>query len=77
MKDTTRELNQIVAAAHAGEKLHLMAGKVLELQTSDKFRLTASLLDLGMVDLAVAVGTRALQEIELARLFAKPQAATK
>ncbi len=72
MRDTTKELNQVIAAAHAGEKLHLLAGKVLQLQTADKFRLTAALLDLGYVDLAVSVGKRALDEIELARLFGKP-----
>lgn len=75
MRDTTKELNEVIAAAHAGKKLHLLAGKVLQLQTADKFRLAASLLDLGMVDLAVPIGTRALQEIELARLFGKPRTA--
>jgi len=72
MRDTTKELNQVIAAAYAGKKLHLLAGKVLQLQTADKFRLAAALLDLGMVDLAVSIGARALQEIELARLFGKP-----
>ena len=71
MRDTTKELNQVIAAAHKGEKLHLLADKVLGLQTADKLRLAASLLDLGMVDLAVTVGTRGLQEIELSRLFGK------
>ena len=73
MRDTTKELNQVITAAHANEPLHLLAGKVLQLQTSDKFRLAAELLDLGKVELAVAVGTRATQEIELARLFGKPK----
>jgi hypothetical protein len=73
MRDTTKELNQVIAAAHAGEKLHLLAGKVLQLQTADKFRLTAALLDLGMVGLAISIGTRALQEIELARLLGEPR----
>lgn len=75
MKDTTKELNQIIAAAHAGEKLHLLAGKVLQLQTADKFRLAAALLDLGMVGLAETVGKRAGQEIELARLLSTPDKA--
>lgn len=78
MRDTTKELNQVIAAAHAGEKLHSLAGKVLQLQTADKFRLAAALLDLGMVGLAETVGKRAGQEIELARLLASPEkAATK
>jgi hypothetical protein len=34
-----------------------------------RVRLTASLLDLGKVELAVTVGQRALQEIELSRLL--------
>jgi hypothetical protein len=72
MKDTTKELNQVIAAAYAGEKLHLLAGKVLRLQTADKFRLAASLLDLGEVGLAATVGKRALDEIELAQMFSKP-----
>ena len=71
MKDTTSELNQVIAAAHAGENLAKLAGKVLQLQTADKFRLAASLLDLGMVNLAETVGKRATQEIELARLLGK------
>lgn len=71
MKDTTKELNQVIAAAHAGENLAKLAGKVLQLQTADKFRLAASLLDLGMVGLAETVGKRATQEIELARLLGK------
>lgn len=72
MKDTTKELNQIIDAAHRGDKLHLLAGKVLRLQTADKFRLAASLLDLGQVALAESVATRASQEIELARLLGAP-----
>ena len=31
MRDTTKELNQVIAAAYAGEKLHLLVGKVLQL----------------------------------------------
>lgn len=48
-----------------------LAEKVLKLQTSDKFRLAAALLDLGKPDLAETVGTRACQEIQLAKLFWK------
>jgi len=71
MNDTTKELNQVIAAAHAGKSLAKLAGKVLQLQTADKFRLAASLLDLGMVGLAETVGKRATQEIELALLAGK------
>jgi len=46
-----------------------LAEDVLALQTSDKFRLAAELLDLGDHDMAAAVGTRACQEIFLATLF--------
>lgn len=76
MKDTTNDLNHVIAAAYRGENLHLLAGKVLQLQTADKFRLAASLLDLGQVNLAVTVGRRALDEIELARLLSEPAKAT-
>lgn len=50
-----------------------LAHKVLELQTSDKFRLAALLLDLNKANMAEAVGTRACQEIQLAVLFLKPK----
>lgn len=50
-----------------------MATRVLELQTSDKFRLAALLLDLNKANMAEAVGTRACQEIQLAVLFMKPK----
>lgn len=49
-----------------------LAHRVLELQTSDKFRLAAMLLDLNKANMAEAVGTRACQEITLALLFMKP-----
>jgi hypothetical protein len=48
-----------------------LAEKVLALQTSDKFRLAAELLDVGKVAMAEAVGVRACQEIQLAQLFGK------
>ena len=47
----------------------LAAEHVLALQTADKFRLAAMLLDLNKWQLAAAVGTRACQEIELAHLL--------
>jgi hypothetical protein len=46
-----------------------IAAQVLQLQTSDKFRLAAELLDLGKPEVAEAVGTRACQEIQLSQLF--------
>ena len=49
-----------------------LAGKVLSLQTADKFRLAALLLDQNKWQLAKTVGTRACQEIELAELLSGP-----
>lgn len=48
-----------------------LAQRVLGLQTSDKFRLAAELVDAGKASTAEAVGTRACQEIQLAYLFVK------
>ena len=48
-----------------------VAEQVLQLQTSDKFRLAAEILDLGKPDVAEAVGMRAVQEIQLSKLFGK------
>ncbi len=69
MKDTTKELNQILAAATRGERLDKLAGKVLQLQTCDKFRLAGELLAFGHVQIAKTIAERAVQEIELATLL--------
>jgi len=67
-------LRQIVAEAQAKNNLEGLAMRVLDLQTADKFRLAAMLLDQNLVSLAVHVGKRALQEIELATALASAAA---
>jgi hypothetical protein len=56
-------------AAKAAKTPDALADRVLQLQTADKFRLAGLLLNAGRPELAVAVGTRACQELELAMLF--------
>ena len=58
-------------AARASTSPEACADAVLSLQTADKFRLAALLLDAGNHVLAETVGTRACQEIQLAKLFFK------
>lgn len=48
-----------------------LARKVIDLQTPDKLTVAAALLVAGKVDLAEAVATRAVQEIQLAMLFGR------
>lgn len=67
MKNVT--IQKILQLAHA-KNTEAVAEQVLQLQTSDKFRLAAEILDLGKPDIAEAVGKRACQEIELSKLFA-------
>jgi hypothetical protein len=69
VRDTTKDLNQILAAVTRGESISKLAAKVLQLQTADKFRLAGELLAFGHVNVAKAIAERAVQEIELAELF--------
>jgi hypothetical protein len=63
------ETQQAIDAMAKETNTAALARRVLNLQTSDKFRLAAALLDLGKAGTAEAVGTRACQEIQLANLF--------
>lgn len=69
---TPAELNRLAEEARTlkGAALGQLAVKVLELQTADKLRLAASLLDMNCVDLAETIGRRACDEIQLAKLLA-------
>ena len=69
---TSKEIEKIASEP----KWPALAEKVLELQTSDKFRLAAALLDKGQVALAETIATRACQEIQLAQLFGGVRADT-
>lgn len=66
MKNVT--VQRILELAKA-KNTEAVAHQVLQLQTSDKFRLAAEILDLGKPDVAEAVGMRACQEIQLSKLF--------
>lgn len=63
------EPDATLSALAAAADIDGIAARVLELPTSDKFRLAAMLLELNRADLAEAIGTRACQEIQLAQLF--------
>ena len=65
-------LRKIAEHAEKGTRLDVLAKMTLELQTADKFRLAAMLLDANNYKLARAVGTRACQEIQLAQLLGTP-----
>jgi hypothetical protein len=52
-----------------GGDLGALADRVLALQTSDKFRLVALLLDAGLPDLGQTVAQRAIDEIQISALF--------
>lgn len=67
---TPDAIKKLASASNVAE----IAERVLALQTSDKFRLAAALLDVGRPDLAEVVGMRACQEIQLAQLFGKSKA---
>jgi hypothetical protein len=65
-----KTLRQLTERAVKRTKLDELADKTLELQTADKFRLAAMLLDAGIPDLAGTVGKRAVDEIEISKLLA-------
>lgn len=60
MKNVT--IQRIISLANA-KRTEAVAEEVLQLQTSDKFRLAAEILDMGNPDVALAIATRACQEI--------------
>lgn len=68
---SAKTLQQLAQQARRKTDLPALAEKTLALQTADKFRLAAMLLDAGIPDLAETIGTRACQEIQLANLFAR------
>jgi hypothetical protein len=68
---TEKTLKGLLQQATTKSDLPALAEKTLALQTSDKFRLAAMLLDVGIPDLAETIGTRACQELQLATLFMK------
>lgn len=71
MRDTSQQAKQIAEALASGRKVADLANKVLGLQTVDKLKLAASLLLLGHVEIAESVAKRAVDEIQLARMFGK------
>jgi len=66
-----KTLHRLVKQASTKTDLPALAEKTLALQTADKFRFAAMLLDVGKPDLAETIGTRACQEIQLAKLFGR------
>ncbi len=73
MRDTSQQAKDIADALASGRKISNLAERVLGLQTADKLILASSLLLLGHVDLAESIATRAVEEIQLAKLFGKRQ----
>jgi hypothetical protein len=65
------EANLRKLADNARPDVKGLALKALELQTADKFRLAALLLDRNEAEMAEAIGTRACQELQLVLLFEK------
>jgi hypothetical protein len=57
------------AATAKGVALGRLAARILALQTADKFRLAAMLLDVGCPGLSETVGKRACDEIQIAVLL--------
>jgi hypothetical protein len=66
---TDKTLQRMVTQATTKTDLPALAARTLALQTADKFRLAAQLLDAGIPDLAETIGTRACQELQLSKLF--------
>jgi hypothetical protein len=66
---TDKTLQRMVTQATTKTDLPALAARTLALQTADKFRLAALLLDAGIPDLAETIGTRACQELQLSKLF--------
>jgi hypothetical protein len=66
---TEKTLQRMVTQATTKTDLPALAARTLALQTADKFRLAAMLLDKGIPDLAETVGRRACDELELAKRF--------
>jgi hypothetical protein len=71
MRDTTKLREFIMSTVREGGGIESLAAKVLELQTPDKLRLAADLLLVNKVDMAEAIATRAVQEMQLVMLFDK------
>lgn len=60
-----------IATTAKGAALGRLADRILSLQTADKFRLAALLLDSSNPNLAETVGKRACDEIQLSSLWMK------
>jgi hypothetical protein len=66
---TEKTLKRLRHHATTKTDLPALAAQTLALQTADKFRLAAMLLDVGMSDLAAPIGERACHELELSKLL--------
>ena len=74
---TRKALTRLLDAVKNRKDLDVLADMVLVLQTADKFRLAAMMLDEGIPDLAATVGKRACDEIRLSALLGSGKSDTE